>query len=88
MRRNDLSMTFFDKNDLTQQPALAYAVAMNNPTPEQIEYAAAEANLTMTAVLERAGVGRESFYRAKRGAGNMTLRTALKLRRAIDELRA
>ena len=63
-------------------------IGMNYPTPEQIEYAAAEANLTMTAVFDRAGVGRESFYRAKRGDGNMTLRTALKLRKAIDELKA
>lgn len=61
---------------------------MKQPTPEQLEYAAAEANLTMTAVFNHAGVGRESFYRAKRGAGNMTLRTALKLRKAIEELRA
>jgi hypothetical protein len=59
---------------------------MQYPTPEQIERAAAEANLTLTAVFERAKVGRESFYRARRGDGDMLPRTAIKLQRAIAEL--
>jgi hypothetical protein len=79
---------FVEKIPLTPFCDHAYKAAMNYPTPEQIEFAAAEAGLTMVQVFERSGVSRESFYRAKRGAGNMTPRTAIKLRKAVEELRA
>lgn len=56
------------------------------PTASQIEAAALKAGLTMDAVLKRASVHRESFYREKRGEGVMRQVTRDKLTDAIKAL--
>lgn len=59
---------------------------MEHPTAKQIETQAAKAGLTISEVLKRANVGRESFYREKRGDGKMTPRIAYKLAAAVDAI--
>lgn len=57
-------------------------------TPQDIERMALEARVTMTAVLNRANVARESFYRAKRGDGSMTPLTTARLVDAVKDIKA
>lgn len=44
------------------------------PTPKDIERMAFEADVTMTQLLERAGISQSTFARWKRGASSPTLR--------------
>ena len=57
-----------------------------NLTPADIEAQALEARVSLSAVLKQAGVSRGSFYRARRGDGDMTPLTKAKLSDAIKEL--
>lgn len=57
-----------------------------NITAQEIEAEAVKARLTMTAVLNKAGVGRAAFYRARAGNGSMRPLTKARLMDAIKEL--
>lgn len=59
-----------------------------NLTPETIERMTLDARLTLTDVLEKAGVSRGSFYRERRGQGKMTALTKARLVDAIQNLGA
>lgn len=56
-------------------------------TPADIEAKAVEARVTLTDVLEKAGVSRGTFYRWKRKEGLMRPLTKARLLDAIAELR-
>ncbi len=60
----------------------------NDITPATIEDMALGARVTLTAVLLKAGVSRGTFYRWRRGEGNMLPLTKARLLDAIDDLRA
>lgn len=59
---------------------------MQTFTPQQIEQAALDARLPITDVLAAAKVSAGSFYRARRGEGEMRPLTAVKLMDAIAQL--
>lgn len=56
-----------------------------NLKAEDIEQMALEARITLTEVFRRSGVSRGSFYRWKRGEGNMLLLTQARMCDAIKE---
>ena len=66
-----------------------YQNAMDDEiTPQAIEQRALDARVSLTAVLKRAGVSRGTFYRARRGDGEMLPLTKMRLLDAIDYLSA
>ncbi len=57
-------------------------------TPKDIEEGALRVRVTLSAVLARAGVSRGTFYRARRGAGDMLPLTKARLMDAIAAFEA
>jgi hypothetical protein len=57
---------------------------MEHKTPEQIEWAAARADLTMKEVLARSGVSASVWHSAKRGESNLRPLTVARLLKAIE----
>jgi hypothetical protein len=57
---------------------------MEPRTPQQIEWEAAQAGLTLTQLLERAKVSASTFHAATRGATSLRPLTVVKLLRAIE----
>lgn len=75
-------------NPLTHVVALYNDARMANEiTAKQIEDAALAARVTITDVLKRSGVSRGSFYRFRRGDGNMLQLTKERMLDAVAELR-
>lgn len=60
----------------------------NDITPATIEGMALDARVSLTQVLVKAGVSRGTFYRWRRGEGNMLPLTKARLVDAISDLRA
>ena len=58
---------------------------MQHKTPEQIEWAAAQAGLTMKQVLAASGVSPSVWHDAKRGDSKMRPLTVARLLKAIGE---
>ena len=76
------------KNVLDREALLCLLVGMENEiTPQSIEDMAVEARVPMVAVFRRSGVAPGSFYRWKRGEGEMLPLTKARLMDAIGAIK-